>query len=102
MSAPVHLALPLRVSASGSLATQRVGSPAEVGQSVALLLATRVGERRSEPEYGSGDALFGPLGSDRLDEAAIETWEPRAVEELGDDQVLEVLEGTDAAEEVPT
>ena len=78
-----HLALPLRVAASGALAAHTPGSPAEVGQSVALLLATRIGERRCEPAYGSTDPLFGPQpatagGAGALDTAAVARWEPRA------------------------
>ena len=73
-----HLSLPLRVSGTGALAAHPVGSPAEVGQSVALLSATRVGERRSEPAYGSRDMLFRPQPNVGIDYDAIATWEPRA------------------------
>lgn len=80
-----HLALPLRVAAGGALAAYATGSPAEVGQSVALLLATRVGERRSEPLYGSTDGgLFGPQPAAQLDVGAVIRWEPRATDAVLD------------------
>lgn len=80
-----HLALPLRVATGGALAAYAVGSPAEVGQSAGLLLATRVGERRSEPAYGSTDGgLFGPLPAAGLDAGAVIRWEPRATDAVLD------------------
>lgn len=47
-----HLAFPFAVGADGGLATLEQDSPAEVTQSVALLLSTEPGERSAEPEYG--------------------------------------------------
>lgn len=72
-----HLALPLRLAAGGRLATLPIGRPAEVAQSVAVLLATTVGERPAEPAYGVPDPLG--AGFDELvARAAIARWEPRA------------------------
>jgi phage baseplate assembly protein W len=73
-----HLSLPLRVGDGGGLAAHAVGSPAEIGQSVGVLLSTRIGERRSEPAYGSTDGgLFGPQQAAQLDVGAVMRWEPR-------------------------
>lgn len=77
-----HLALPLRVGASGKLAAYPVGSPREIAQSVAVLLVTPIGDRRSEPLYGSLDELFEPVGDVMVDRSAIARWEPRATDDL--------------------
>jgi phage baseplate assembly protein W len=79
-----HLAAPLRLSDAGSLVTLPQDSPQEIAQSVALLVATRPGERRSEPAYGSPAALFAgraaalDLPAAQLLLGALSTWEPRA------------------------
>jgi hypothetical protein len=73
----LHLALPLTVAADGTLASVTQDSPAEVSQSVALLLATRPGERRSVPGYGLPDPLFSGIDLDQV-AAVIEEWEDRA------------------------
>lgn len=79
------LTLPLEVTANGALATVTQDHPAEIAQSVGLLLDTRPGERRTLPEYGFPDQLFG-IGA--LDEGLIaETvaeWEPRADPDIVD------------------
>lgn len=77
-----HLALPLRVATSGALAALPVDTPREIGQSVALLLATPIGDRRSEPLYGSIDQLFETVGSVEVDRSAIARWEPRATDDV--------------------
>lgn len=78
------LAFPFRVSpTTGGLVTLEQGSPAEIGQSVGLLMDTRPGERRVVPGYGLPDPVFG--GVSRVDVAAvIATWEPRANDALVD------------------
>lgn len=79
-----HLAAPLRLSGSGSLVTLAQDGPQEVAQSVALLVATRPGERRSEPGYGTRDGLFvtgspaSPYPDTQALLAAVSQWEPRA------------------------
>lgn len=72
-----HLALPLRLTSDGRFAALDQGSPEEIAQSVALLAATRPGERRSVPGYGIPDPLGGGFDPDVLDDA-IEEWEDRA------------------------
>lgn len=72
-----HLALPIRVTASGALATVDQDGAEDVAQSAALLLNTRPGERRSVPDYGLPDPLFGQLDISDVVER-ITTWEPRA------------------------
>jgi len=47
-----HLAFPLAVGTGGRLATLEQDRPAEIVQSVALLLPTEPGERAAEPDYG--------------------------------------------------
>lgn len=74
---PLRLALPLQLNADGTLATLEQGSPAEIAQSVALLLSTRPGERRSVEDYGTEDPLFSGLSIEDVN-AAVETWEERA------------------------
>lgn len=77
MTVPV-VRLPLTV-AGGRFVTVDQASDVDVAQSVALLVATRAGERRSVPGYGLDDPLFASRG---LREAeirdAIDEWEPRA------------------------
>lgn len=73
---PKRLLLPITLSARGDLRTVEQDSPIELSQSVALLLDTRVGERRSEPDYGTPDPVFGGLDVDELADA-IEEWEDR-------------------------
>lgn len=70
------LRLPLQV-AGGALRTLEQDSLREIGQSVALLLATRPGERRSVPDYGTPDPLFDGFNPAAA-VAAIAEWEPRA------------------------
>lgn len=52
-------------------------SPLEVAQSVAVLIDTRPGERRSEPDYGVPDMLGSGIDADAI-AAAIAEHEPRA------------------------
>lgn len=75
---PNRLSLPLRVTTAGAMATITQDSLEDVVQSVELLLATRPGERRTEPEYGLVDMLGVGFEIDDLT-AAIAKWEPRAV-----------------------
>lgn len=72
-----HLAFPIRVTAGGGLATVEQDSTADIVQSVALLLDTRPDERRSVPEYGLPDPVFGGLNVTQLSQL-IAVWEPRA------------------------
>lgn len=74
---PAHLALPIGVAPNGALTNLPQDSPAEIAQSVALLISTRPGERRSVPDYGVEDPLGG--GVDAVDLAeTIAEWEERA------------------------
>lgn len=72
-----HLSLPLRVSTSGALASNEQDSPADLNESLRLLLATRIGERTSVPGYGTPDPLFGGVDVEAIADAAAE-WEDRA------------------------
>lgn len=73
----VTLRLPLQVTPGRGLLSLTQDSDADIAQSVALLLATRQGERRSVPNYGLPD----PLGA-AVDLAVmaqvISEWEERA------------------------
>lgn len=75
------LKLPIQVTGTGQLAAHEDGSAADITQSVTLLLATRVGERRCVPDYGTPDPLFDHVDPAELRDA-IDTWEPRADEPL--------------------
>lgn len=72
-----HLALPIRVGATGALASVVQDSPADIAQSLGLLVLTRPGERASVPGYGSQDPLFGGVDTGAVADAAAE-WEDRA------------------------
>lgn len=72
-----HLALPLVVTDSGALGSLMQDSVEEIAGSVALLLATRPGERRSVPEYGVPDARFGGVNTSAVADA-LSDWEERA------------------------
>lgn len=74
---PQHLALPIRVTARG-LATVEQDSQADIVQSVRLLLHTRPGDRRSVPDYGLPDPLFGTTNNPADVAAVITEWEDRA------------------------
>ena len=74
---PQHLALPLRLASDGRFAALDQDTPEEVAQSVALLLATRPGERRSVPGFGMVDPLGAGLDPSAVADA-IEEWEDRA------------------------
>lgn len=80
----IHLRLPLTLADGGSLATLARDTPTEIGQSAAVLLATRVGERRVEPTYGSEDQLFAGPDAPVVDSAALALWEPRATPDIVD------------------
>jgi phage baseplate assembly protein W len=74
---PQHLALPIKVTASGRLATVEQDSVDDISQSVALLIDTRPGDRRSVEEYGIPDPVFGGVDVDEVTELILE-WEDRA------------------------
>jgi phage baseplate assembly protein W len=78
------LALPLTVTAAGQMATITQDHPAEITQSVALLLDTRPGERRTLPDYGLPDQLFGRGFDESLVAEVVAEWEPRADPEIVD------------------
>lgn len=72
-----RLALPLQIAPSGALVTVPQDSPAEIAQSVGLLLATAPGERRSVPDYGLVEMLGTGFDLDEISDAITE-WEDRA------------------------
>jgi phage baseplate assembly protein W len=71
-----RLSLPLRLQGGRFVAVGQ-DSPQALAESVALLLDTRPGERRSVPEYGLPDPLFGGVDPITL-RGAVEVWEPDA------------------------
>lgn len=73
---PVRLAMPLRI-AGGRVATVAQDGPEDIAQSVALLLATLPGERRSIPDYGLADLLGSGYSIEDIADAIVE-WEERA------------------------
>lgn len=89
-----HLALPLRVTDSGRLAAVDQDSPTEIAQSVALLLSTAPGERRSVPEYGLVELLAAGYTPDDLADAIAE-WETRADPALVEQAGVEVQQQLD-------
>lgn len=86
------LTLPLTVATSGAFATVTQDSAAELSQSVALLLDTRPGDRRTLEDYGLPDPLFGGVDPSIVAEV-IADWEPRA-----DPDSIELV--TDGAEQI--
>lgn len=70
------LTLPLEIGGNG-FKTVTHGHPAEIAQSLALLLDTEPGERRSNPDYGFTNPTFAGVSAELI-EAAAEDWEPRA------------------------
>lgn len=71
-----HLAFPIAV-ADGKLATLDQDSPAEVSQSVALLLSTEPGERQASPDYGYPSPLGRGVDPEEVADL-IGEWEDRA------------------------
>lgn len=74
---PQHLALPIKITAAGRLATVEQDSVEDISQSVALLADTRPGDRRSVEDYGIPDPVFGGVDADEVAELILE-WEDRA------------------------
>jgi phage baseplate assembly protein W len=73
----MRLSLPLAVVRSGRMATVPADSPQALAQSVALLLDTRPGERRSVKEYGLPNGLFSNEGADPAQiRSVVQQWEP--------------------------
>lgn len=97
------LALPLRMAGS-RLATVETDSDEEIAQSVALLLDTRPGERRSVPEYGLPDPLFSGVDLDVIADV-VDEWEPRAtplfLEQLVDGGIVDIVNAAPRADEAP-
>lgn len=73
-----HLSLPLRVTPSGRMAGNEQDSARDIAESLALLFATRPGERRSVPGYGSPELLFATRPQVDGLVAAATDWEERA------------------------
>lgn len=92
---PSHLRFPIAVTGSGRLATVEQDTDADIVQSVALLLDTRPGERRSIPEYGLPDPVFGGVVPAHIAQL-IAAWEERADQTLVDQVATQV--GTQAFE----
>jgi phage baseplate assembly protein W len=72
-----RLKIPFQIATSGALVCLPQDSEAEIAQSVALLLATPPGDRRSEPDYGLTDPLGRGLDATEV-ETAVAEWEDRA------------------------
>lgn len=98
---PSTLRMPLAVSPGRGLLTLEQGGNEDIAQSVALLLSTLPGDRRSVPEYGLPNPLGSGVEVDELVEV-INEWEDRAdptyVEELADGivQQLRAYPGSDS------
>lgn len=74
---PAHLRFPIAVTAAGRLTTVEQDSDPDIVQAVALLLDTRPGERRSVPDYGLPDPVFGGVLPAHV-AGLITAWEERA------------------------
>lgn len=74
---PAHLAWPLRLDGSNSFAVLEQDSPAELAQSVQIVLLSTPGERPDEPDFGLDEPAFSHVDAGAII-AAITRWEPRA------------------------
>jgi phage baseplate assembly protein W len=87
-----HFAFPLRLDGSRFGVVEQ-DTVEEIAAGVEVLVATPVGSRMDEPEYGIGDPTF----TTGLDHAAvldaISVWEPRAVAQIASapDQLDELV-----------
>lgn len=63
---PAVLAHPVRLLPAGNLATVEAGTTAEHAQSLAILIASRRGERPLAPTYGITDPAFDALDAGEL------------------------------------
>lgn len=79
-----HFAFPFRVE-SGSVAVQEQDTTDEVAQCVQVLLATPLGERQEQPDYGVTDPTFQEDIDQQEILTAVSEWEPRALPALTDD-----------------
>ena len=52
------LSFPFRLTPTGSVATVEAGSDAEADEAIAVLVLTRIGERRMRPNFGIPDPVF--------------------------------------------
>lgn len=73
-----HFRVPFRMTRQG-VATVEQDTVEEITQCVFAVLATEVGSRQEEPDFGILDQSFVQGGADLEDiEAAVSDWEPRA------------------------
>lgn len=73
-----HLAVPFALDGRGHARTVEQDTVAEVGQCVAVLLATRPGDRLIVPGFGIDDPTFDTGVDVDLIVDAVGKWEPRA------------------------
>lgn len=79
-----HLAVPFALDGRGHARTVEQDTVTEVGQCVAVLLATRPGDRLVVPGYGIDDRTFDT--ADGIDDEsiadAVAEWEPRVTVDI--------------------
>lgn len=76
------LSHPLRITPTGQMATVEDGSDAAVGEAIAVLIGTRLGERVMQPTFGIPDPVW--LGLRAADvNAGLDIWGPQGVSVTG-------------------
>jgi phage baseplate assembly protein W len=98
-----HFAFPFRLE-NGSVAVQEQDTTDEVAQCVQVLLATPLGERDEQPDYGITDPTFQADIDQQEILTAVAEWEPRAIPALTDetdneDELVRTLRATVAESE---
>ena len=74
-----HFTAPLTVTSTGAFAAVSDDHPTAVAQSLALLLDTRPGERRTDPDYGTPDQVLSNTGlTEQMVRDVAAEWEERA------------------------
>lgn len=75
------------------LGTVEQDSREEIAQCVYVICATPLGSRSDQPEFGISDVAFRKGGVDLTEiRAAIERWEPRAVDLFTDEELLSFVQ----------
>jgi hypothetical protein len=85
-----HLSFPLSIGSRFAVVDE--DSPEEIRQTAAMVLYYEIGERTAIPTFGIRDQALRMNGPDLVEiKHTIETWDDRAVEDLSETDVDEII-----------
>jgi hypothetical protein len=73
------IGFPFRITPKGEVSTVQQGSDAEVRQTIAVLILTRLGERYMVPQFGTPDPLMASIASGDI-QVGLDSFGPTGVE----------------------